>query len=94
MEQTMVKQAALACTRLFACASALALSACASDPQRQAGAPATPSATVNLLNRTSWGVDASSVKQVDELGWNAYIARQLHPQASALPIAAQARSTP
>jgi uncharacterized protein (DUF1800 family) len=91
MEQTMVKQAALACTRLFACASALALSACASDPQRQAGAPATPSATVNLLNRTSWGVDASSVKQVDELGWNAYIARQLHPQASALPIAAQAQ---
>ena len=89
----MMDHPALPMARLLACASALLLCGCASGPQTAASsaAPVARAASVNMLNRLSWGVDAAAVQQADALGWNGYVARQLHPQATVLPAAAQAQ---
>ncbi|MET3131593.1 uncharacterized protein (DUF1800 family) [Oxalobacteraceae bacterium GrIS 1.11] len=70
-----------------------ALGACAAGspaPGTAAGEPAS-SATLAMLERLSWGVNASSVRQVQTQGWDAYLAGQLHPGQERLPPAVQSQ---
>jgi uncharacterized protein (DUF1800 family) len=47
---------------------------------------------VNLLNRITWGANASSAQELANLGTEVFIERQLHPsRGSGLPAAAQAQ---
>lgn len=46
---------------------------------------------VALLNRISWGANASSLEQLGQLGVAGYLDQQLHPTPAALPAAVQAQ---
>jgi uncharacterized protein (DUF1800 family) len=76
----------------FATVIACLLSGCAAigpDASRPAGPP--ERVAVNMLNRVSWGVSPASVRQMNTLGWPAYLAAQLQPSQPALPAAAEAQ---
>jgi uncharacterized protein (DUF1800 family) len=72
---------------LAALAAAL-LAACGAAPT--AGDKPGDAAALAMLNRTSWGVNASTVHEMEALGWPAYLDGQLHPRGPALPAAVQA----
>ncbi|HAT33254.1 MAG TPA: DUF1800 domain-containing protein [Janthinobacterium sp.] len=69
-----------------------ALAGCATSAPPAAAPGAPPSnANIAMLERVSWGVNASSVKQLQAQGWDAYLAGQLHPGPAALPAAVKAQ---
>lgn len=69
---------------LSALAAAL-LAACGAAPP-SADKPS-DAAALAMLNRTSWGLNASTVREMETLGWPAYLDGQLHPRGQALPAA-------
>lgn len=70
------------------CAVATALSGCAATPRQDAQNRA---ATISMLDRVSWGVNASALRQVDAVGWPAYLDAQLRQQAAPMPAPLQAQ---
>jgi len=71
----------------------LLLAGCAANPS----APPTPLAPADrvalsaALNRVSWGVNDSTYRQAEKIGYNTWLERQLHPGPAVLPAAAQAQ---
>ncbi len=73
------------------CAAALLLLAgCATTPTPPAP-PADPAALSSALNRVSWGVNLSTYRQAEKIGYEAWLEQQLHPRPAVLPAAAQAQ---
>jgi uncharacterized protein (DUF1800 family) len=78
------------CSIVLACV----LSGCAATGPGPVGStPAGPPdrIAVSMLNRVSWGVSPDAVRQMNALGWPAYLAAQLQPSAAPLPAAAEAQ---
>lgn len=85
------------------CAMAMMLAGCAAPagPTGQPPSPeqagyfadphATPAATVEVLNRITWGANAQSLATVSRIGLQRYLERQLHPQPAVLPAPVQAQ---
>ena len=74
--------------------SLLLLAGCAANEAAvQASHPAQASSAhdIAMLERVSWGVNGSSVRQVQAQGWNAYLQAQLHPGKAAVPPTVQAQ---
>jgi uncharacterized protein (DUF1800 family) len=77
---------------LFACL----LTGCAANGPGAAD-PASMSAkvpdqvAVSMLNRVSWGVSPDSVRQMNTLGWPAWLSSQLKPSVAPLPAEAEAQ---
>jgi uncharacterized protein (DUF1800 family) len=74
--------------------SLLLLAGCAANEAAvQASHPAQAGSThdIAMLERVSWGVNGSSVRQVQAQGWNAYLQTQLHPGKAAVPPTVQAQ---
>jgi len=77
------------------CAGALLLLAgcAATTPPSPPAAkpPADVVALSNALNRVSWGVNDSTYRQAEKMGYNAWLERQLHPAPAVLPAEVQAQ---
>ncbi|MDE2396030.1 MAG: hypothetical protein KGM91_11395, partial [Burkholderiales bacterium] len=58
-------------------------------PNPPARAPAPAADPYPWLNRLSWGASPSSAAQAARLGFNSYLAQQLHPGAARLPAEAE-----
>lgn len=67
--------------------SLLLLSGCATTP----APPADPAALSSALNRISWGVNQSTYRQAEKMGYAAWLEQQLRPGPAVLPAAAQAQ---
>ncbi|MBV8747401.1 MAG: DUF1800 family protein, partial [Xanthobacteraceae bacterium] len=80
-----------------AIASIAALSPGAATPEAELATPAAPSPTLSvgdvaLLNRITWGTNASTAQRFSRLGADAFIREQLHPPSGErLPPAVQAQ---
>lgn len=74
--------------RALPCLAAALLAACGATPP-SADQPG-DTAALAMLNRISWGLNASTVRAMQALGWPSYLDGQLHPRAQALPAAVQA----
>lgn len=70
-----------------------ALAGCASTApvSPASGAGMRPEDSLTLLNRLTWGVNASTESRLGRTGLNALVHQQLHPAAAGLPADAQAR---
>lgn len=77
-----------ACLALFLTAL---LGACAAPQSTRPADRTASAATLAQLERVSWGVNASTLRQVQAQGWDAWLAGQLHPQPAVLPAPVQAR---
>ena len=53
--------------------------------------PSDPVALSSALNRISWGVNMTTYRQAEKLGYDAWLERQLHPAPAVLPPEAQAQ---
>ena len=53
---------------------------------------ATVESRLAVLDRVTWGVNVSSARQMEEIGVDAYLERQLEPAAVALPMGVQAQT--
>lgn len=75
--------------------SLLLLAGCAATAppaaQHAVAAPDNAAQGIAMLERVSWGINGSSVRQVQEKGWNAWLQAQLHPGKASLPPAVQAQ---
>jgi uncharacterized protein (DUF1800 family) len=85
---------------LMASGSALCLLAGCATANPDTGPPAMTASgkaaqkeidTAAVVNRVAWGVNGSTLRQANALGLDAYIERQLHPQAAPLPQQVQAQ---
>ena len=68
--------------------AALALAGCATDALNGQQGAAVPADTIALLQRVSWGVNASTLRQVQAQGWARYLDGQLHPRSAPAPLPA------
>src|SRR5476649_1144227 len=82
-------------TRLFSATliSSALLAGCATTPPPAAMAfhPDNPAHNIAMLERISWGVNGSSVRQMQREGWDRYLQEQLHPGKVVLPASIQAQ---
>jgi uncharacterized protein (DUF1800 family) len=69
---------------LAGCAAPSATQKISASPQQQ-------SVTVKVLDRVTWGVNSSSVRQANGIGLESYLKHQLHPGITALPEPVQAQ---
>ncbi|MYM68080.1 DUF1800 family protein [Pseudoduganella sp. FT55W] len=69
---------------------ALLLAGCAGTTTVSAP-PADPAALSSALNRVTWGVNLSTYQQVEKIGYEAWLEKQLRPSPAVLPAAAQAQ---
>jgi uncharacterized protein (DUF1800 family) len=79
---------------LAACGALLILGGCASSGAgvgTGAASSGASGALAGALNRVSWGVNQSTWRQADKVGYDAWLERQLHPSPVVLPPAAQAQ---
>lgn len=80
------------CRIAFAGAALLCgLSGCATPATPEAPLKPVPAETLALLERVTWGVNAASLRQVQVVGWDAYLAAQLDPGPVRLPASVQAQ---
>jgi len=82
-------------TRLFSATviSSALLAGCATTPP-PAAVPVhadNPAHNIAMLERISWGVNGSSVRQMQREGWDRYLQEQLHPGKVVLPPSIQAQ---
>src|SRR5471030_872364 len=82
-------------SRLFSTTliSSALLAGCATTPP-PAAVPVhadNPAHNIAMLERISWGVNSSSVRQMQREGWDRYLQEQLHPGKVVLPPSIQAQ---
>ena len=77
-------------SRIAILLAAACVAGCAAPGQAPAHAPLTPTA-VREVNRVSWGINTTSLRQAESVGYAAWLRDQLHPRPAALPAAVSAR---